>query len=318
MLKKIQLDLIIPEEMNGMRLDQALSQLLAEDYSRTTIKEWIINNEVKVDSKETRAKEKVLGGEKIQISANIKIYQQFEPEALELNIIHEDNEILIINKPSGMVVHPAPGNKNNTLLNALLHHSPSLKDMPRAGIVHRLDKNTSGLLVVAKTSNSLKSLTLQLKKRTVKRIYQAIVYGEIITGGTIDHPIARHPTQRKKMAIIDNGKTAITHYRIGEKYRAFTKLKVQLETGRTHQIRVHFAHIRHPLLGDQTYGHGLKLPKNASSVLIDKLKQFRRQALHASELGLIHPETKELMNFNSPLPTDMIELIEVLKSNSQK
>ncbi len=312
MTKKIQQTLTIPDDLGGMRLDQALSKLLTE-HSRTQVQEWIKKQEITVDDKPAKARDIVLGGEKINISAAMKSYPEWEAQAIALDIIYEDDSLLVINKPAGMVVHPGAGNVSHTLLNALLHHAPELQELPRAGIVHRLDKNTSGLLVIAKTSLALKKLTDQLKKHTVSRIYQAIVAGVLTGGGTIDQPIGRHPIQRKRMAVIETGKSAVTHYRIIEKYRAYTRVKVQLETGRTHQIRVHFAHIHHALLGDQTYGGRLQLPKGASPELIQTLRTFKRQALHASELELIHPKTGQIMKWNAPLPTDMIELIHSLK-----
>lgn len=315
MTKKIEQILTIPNELGGLRLDQALTKLLPE-HSRTEIQRWIKMDEVTVDDKASTAKTQILGGEKITISATPKTIPSFAAQDIALNIIHEDDAILVINKPVGMVVHPSQSTKQNTLLNALLHHYPDLQALPRAGIIHRLDKDTSGLLVIAKTAASLKYLSEQLKKRSISRIYQAIVSGILVSGGTIDEPIARHPIQRKKMAVIETGKSAITHYRVMEKYRDFTRLKVQLETGRTHQIRVHFAHMKHPLLGDQTYGGRLQLPKGASPALIAILRNFKHQALHAFELGFIHPTTKKNITFEAPLPPDFRELIAILKKDA--
>jgi 23S rRNA pseudouridine1911/1915/1917 synthase len=215
-----------------------------------------------------------------------------------------------------MVVHPGSGNANNTLLNALLHHAPQLKDLPRAGIIHRLDKDTSGLLVVAKTASALTDLSAQLKNRTIKRIYQAILFGILTSGGSVDEPIARHPLQRKRMAVMDTGRPSITHYRVMEKYRNHTRVKVKLETGRTHQIRVHMAHIQHPILGDPVYGGRLQLPKGATAPLVDILRRFKHQALHAYELGLIHPVTGVAMTWRAPLPADLLELIEILRNDT--
>lgn len=316
MTKSIQQTLTIPDHMGGMRLDQALSKLLT-DYSRTQIQEWIKNHEITVNNKTAKARDTVFGGEIINIFATKRSYPVWEAEAITLDIIYEDDSLLVINKPAGMVVHPGAGNASHTLLNALLHHVPALQALPRAGIVHRLDKNTSGLLVIAKTAIALKKLTDQLKKRTVSRIYQAIVSGVLTSGGTIDLPIGRHPIQRKRMAVIETGKPAVTHYRIIEKYRAYTRVKVQLETGRTHQIRVHFSNKHHALLGDQTYGGRLQLPKGASPELIQVLRTFKRQALHASELELIHPETEQIMGWKAPLPPDMIDLIHTLQLDSK-
>jgi len=312
MTKKIQQTFMMPDHLGGMRLDQALSKLLT-DYSRTQIQDWIKKNEITVNDNVPRARDIVLGGEKINIFATMKSYPEWKAEDITLDIVYEDDSLLVINKPAGMVVHPGAGNTSQTLLNALLHHVPALQALPRAGIVHRIDKNTSGLLVIAKTDIALKKLSDQLKKHTISRIYQAIVTGVLTGGGTIDQPIGRHPIQRKRMAVIETGKPAITHYRIVEKYRAYTRVKVQLETGRTHQIRVHFSYKHHALLGDQTYGGRLQLPKGATPELIQTLRTFKRQALHASELGLIHPETGQEVRFHAPLPNDMIELINTLK-----
>jgi 23S rRNA pseudouridine1911/1915/1917 synthase len=298
-----------------MRLDQALTKLLPE-FSRTQIQEWIKSGGITVNNKIWKSRETVLGGEMIILNAARKAQPLWDAQAIALNIIYEDDDLIIVNKPIGMVVHPAAGNLQNTLLNALLHHAPALKELPRAGILHRLDKNTSGLLVIAKTHHALKHLSRQLKAREITRIYQAIVYGVMTSGGTIDEPIGRHPIQRKRMTVIETGKPAITHYRIAERYRAYTRLKVQLETGRTHQIRVHMAHIHHPLLGDPVYGKRLQLPKGASPELIKKLREYKHQALHASELSLAHPTTKKMMTWQAAIPEDMQHLIDILKTDA--
>ena len=315
MTEKIQLTLTIPDELGGMRLDQALVKLLP-DYSRTQIQEWIKQENITVDHKSRKARNAVMGGEEVVINALQRTQPAWQAEPIALNVVYEDDALLVINKPIGMVVHPAAGNPNNTLLNALLHHVPSLKDLPRAGIVHRLDKNTSGLLVIAKTQQALMSLTAQLKARTMSRIYQAVVCGILTSGGKIDEPIARHPIQRKRMAVIETGKPSVTHFRIIERYRDHTRIRVQLETGRTHQIRVHMAHIRYPILGDPIYGGRLQLPRGASPALIDKLRSFKRQALHAHELSLMHPVTQKPMTWQAPLPEDMQELIRILKEDN--
>jgi len=314
MSEPIQHTFTIPDHLGGMRLDLAISQLLP-DYSRTQIQEWIKNGMLMVDNSTSKAKSTVLGGEVITLSAVLKTQPTYEAQAISLNIIHEDEDLLVINKPAGLVVHPGSGNPDSTLLNALLHHCPHSKELPRAGIIHRLDKDTSGLLVIAKSHLAFKDLSEQIKARSISRIYQAIVSGTLISGGTVDAPIARHPIQRKRMAIVDTGKESITHYRVAERYRAYTRLKVQLETGRTHQIRVHMASIHHPLLGDPIYGGRLQLPKGATPELISALRQFKRQALHASELTLIHPVTKKTMSWQAPLPEDMKKLIEILKQD---
>lgn len=314
MTEKIEKTIIIPETAGGMRLDQALALLLT-DYSRTQIQQWIKQSNIKVNDQPARPRDLVIGGEKITLFALQKTEPQWVAQPIALDIIYEDEALLVINKPVGMVVHPGAGNTDHTLLNALLYHLPDLQSLPRAGIVHRLDKNTSGLLVIAKTNVSYKSFIRQLKTRSMSRIYEAIVYGVLTGGGTINEPIHRDATQRKRMAVSELGKPAVTHYRIIERYRGFTRVKVQLETGRTHQIRVHFAYIHKGLLGDPTYGTRLQLPKGASPELIQELRQFKRQALHASELGLIHPLTNKPMHWQAPPPADMQQLISVLKQD---
>lgn len=314
MTEKIHFTLSIPDELGGTRLDQALAKLLP-DYSRTQIQEWIKNSNITVNHKPCKARDTVIGGEEIIINALQKVQPAWQAQPIELNIVYEDDALLVINKPIGMVVHPAAGNSENTLLNALLHHAPLLKNLPRAGIIHRLDKNTSGLLVIAKTQQALAHLTAQLKARTISRIYQAVVNGLLTSGGMIDEPIGRHPIQRKKMAVIETGKPSITHFRIIERYRNHTRVRVQLETGRTHQIRVHMAHIRYPILGDPVYGGRLQLPRGASPALVEKLRSFKHQALHAHELGLIHPITQKPMSWQAPLPEDFQDLIRVLKDD---
>jgi 23S rRNA pseudouridine1911/1915/1917 synthase len=313
MAEKIHYQLIILDNLAGMRLDQALAKLLP-DHSRTQIKTWLDNGNIMLDKDSPKAKTIVIGGELVVIDAEIKSsHQIFEAQAIPLRIIDEDDQYLVIDKPAGMVVHPAAGNFSQTLLNALLHYLPDLQKLPRAGIIHRLDKDTSGLLIVAKTPLALKQLSQQLKARTLTRIYQAIINGILVSGGTINEPIARHPLQRTKMSVQDTGKEAITHYRVIERYRAHTRIKVQLETGRTHQIRVHMAHAHHPILGDPTYGGRLQLPKGATPELINMLRNFKRQALHACELQFAHPLTGKLITCTAPLPVDMQELIKVLK-----
>ncbi|OGT53267.1 MAG: RNA pseudouridine synthase [Gammaproteobacteria bacterium RIFCSPHIGHO2_12_FULL_42_13] len=313
-MKKLSHKLTLPADVAGLRLDQALVKLLPE-YSRTQIQVWMKNNEISINGQPVKTRVVVRGGEQIHIEAIPKSQPFWDAQNIPLNIVYEDESLLVINKPQGMVVHPAAGHREQTLLNALLYYAPHLKNLPRAGILHRLDKDTSGLLVVAKTADSLKELTRQLKKRTILREYQAIVTGKFVSGGTIDEPIARHPILRKRMAIVDSGRTAITHYRIIEQYRDHARLKVRLETGRTHQIRVHMTHIHHPIVGDATYGGRLYIPKGVTPELRDILRQFHRQALHAYSLGLTHPVTREFVRWEVELPEDMQALIRALKQD---
>lgn len=310
----VNLEAIVPLALAGKRLDQVLAALFPE-HSRARLQDWIKQSLVTVDGQPKKPRDKMFGGETIKIHAELPTQEQWQPQALPLNIVYEDEALLIINKPIGLVVHPAVGNPDNTLVNALLHHAPVLAQTPRAGIVHRLDKDTSGLLVVAKTLEAHTHLVKQLQARTVKREYQAIVTGTLIAGGTINVSIGRHPIQRQKMAALDFGKPAITHYRIAERFPAHTRLKVQLETGRTHQIRVHMAHIHHPIVGDLTYGGRLQMPKHASTNLQLALREFKHQALHAQRLGLIHPVSNEYREWHAPLPTDMQHLLEVLRED---
>jgi 23S rRNA pseudouridine1911/1915/1917 synthase len=295
----IHLTTTITEELAGMRVDQALSELYPQ-YSRTRLQKWIKNNQVTIDNAFCKPKTKVSMGQKIEINAEIEPQDTWEPQPIKLNIVHEDEDIIIINKPINLVIHPAPGNPDQTLLNGLLYHHPQLIYLPRAGIVHRLDKNTSGLLVVAKNLAAHNHLVTELQNRKIKRQYEAIVHGVMISGGTVNAPIGRHPVNRKKMAVINNGKPAITHYRVIKRFAAHTQVKIFLETGRTHQIRVHMAHINHPIIGDKTYGAGHKQP------------HFPRQALHAKRLGFIHPSTKKYTEWQTPLPDDMLELLAML------
>lgn len=315
MKEKIQHTLNIPDELGGLRLDQALAKLLPQ-FSRTQIQEWLKNSEITLDGQHPKARDTVIGGENIIIHATQKAQPIYTAQAISLDIIYEDEALIVINKPAGMVVHPAAGNNENTLLNALLHHIPHLENLPRAGIIHRLDKNTTGLLVIAKTPEALSNLSQQIRNRSASRVYQAIVCGVLTSGGTVDEPISRHPMQRKRMAVIDNGKPSVTHFRVIERYRAHTRIKVQLETGRTHQIRVHMAHIHYPVFGDPVYGGRLQIPKGATPELITELRQFKRQALHAYELGLIHPVTKKQISWQAPIPDDMQQLINTLKQDA--
>lgn len=316
MTEKIKLSLEIPEEYAGQRLDRILAQLFPE-YSRSCLQNWLRDGQILVDDKQYRAKDKMHGGELIAIDAALKVQTSTLAQDISLNIVHEDAALIVINKPVGLVVHPAAGNPDNTLLNALLHHCPSLSNLPRGGIIHRIDKNTSGLLVIAKTLSSHHHLVQQLQDRTMGRTYETVVHGIITAGAKIDAPIARHPRNRLKMAVLHNGKPAVTHYRILEKFAAHIHLQVKLETGRTHQIRVHMAYINHPIVGDQTYGGRMRLPKGCSEDLKNLLQNFKRQALHAKQLQLTHPETGEIVSWEAPLPEDMQQLLAALRLTNQ-
>jgi len=300
-----------PEASAGQRLDQLLAEL-CPDYSRSRLQHWIKTGRVLLDGRTSRPKEKLRGGERIAVRPEPEPEVFDQGEAMALEILYEDDALLVVNKPAGLVVHPAAGNPRGTLLNGLLAHHPPLAQVPRAGIVHRLDKETSGLLVVAKTLAAQNALVRQLQARSVKREYRAVVQGVMTAGGTVDAPIGRHPVNRLRMAVIESGKPAVTHYRVLQRFRSHTYIKVDLETGRTHQIRVHMAHIHHPLLGDPLYGGRLKLPPEAGDALVETLRGFRRQALHALRLTLQHPERGETLTWEAPMPEDMQRLLAVL------
>ncbi len=311
----ISLQAHVTEALNNVRLDQALP-LLFPDHSRARFQTWIQNGKVTVDGKILRTKDKIKTGQFIQVLAEMEILTSWQAQALALNIIYEDDSLLIINKPPGLVVHPGSGNPDKTLVNALLHYAPELGNLPRAGIVHRLDKDTSGLLVVARTLQAHTQLVAQLQAHTVKREYFAIVDGTFTAGGMIDAAMSRHPKQRIRMAVSESGKRAVTHYRIEERFYAHTALKIFLETGRTHQIRVHMSHIHHAIVGDSVYGR-LKIPPRCSSPLQEALRQFKRQALHARRLTLMHPKTYVEMQWEAPLPEDIKKLLEILRAENQ-
>jgi len=303
-------------EHAGMRLDQALAAIFP-DYSRARLQQWIKQGLVSVDgSTAKRPKDKVIGGELVELEALMEDQVECCPEPIPLEIVYEDESLLVINKPAGLVVHPAAGNPNGTMQNALLHHDETLVQLPRAGIVHRLDKETSGLLVVAKSLVAHKYLVEQLQERSIKREYRAVVTGVMTAGGSVDQPIGRHPNQRTKMAVILSGKPAVTHYRVLERFRYHTYVKVILETGRTHQIRVHMAHIRYPLVGDPVYAGRLRIPPGVTPQLEAMLRRFKRQALHARKLGLEHPKTGEWMEWTTEPPQDMQELLRVLEQDT--
>lgn len=313
----IDLNAQVPEILLGKRLDQALAEMFP-DYSRSRIKEWILAGNVQINGVVCdKPREKVIGNEMVVISAELEIQENHVAQDIDLNIVYEDEHILVINKPTDLVVHPGAGNADGTILNALLNHAPEVASVPRAGIVHRLDKDTTGLMVVAKTVPAQTHLVESLQAREISREYEAVVYGTMVAGGIVDAPIGRHPTKRTSMAIRETGKPAVTHYRVKQKFRAHTHLRLKLETGRTHQIRVHMSHLKYPLVGDALYGGRPRLPKACSQDMIDMLRGFKRQALHAIQLELSHPITGEWMSWQAPLPDDMVNLLAELTTDTE-
>lgn len=307
----ISLRLTIPPERAGQRLDQALAELLAQ-YSRTRIKDWIDAGGVRVDGIRLRPKDKVVGGESVEIEATLPVEVEVAPEPIELQLAYQDRHVLVVDKPVGLVVHPGAGNAAGTLQNALLHFDPSLARVPRAGIVHRLDKDTSGLMVVARTLEAHTALVRAIEAREVEREYEAVCAGVMTGGGMVEAPIGRHPVDRVRMAIRQDGREAVTHYRVVQRFRGHTHIRLKLETGRTHQIRVHMAHIHYPLVGDRVYGGRLMLPKGATPGLIEGLRGFRRQALHAARLAFAHPDSGQPVDCTAPLPQDLRALLALL------
>jgi 23S rRNA pseudouridine1911/1915/1917 synthase len=306
------LNIIIPKRMAGARIDAAISEMLP-DFSRSKISTWIKSGDALINSKTFKPKDRVNGTEIVFLSLKQKQTNDWMPEKIPLDIVYEDDDIIVLNKQFGLVTHPGAGNWNGTLANALLYFDSSLSKLDRVGIVHRLDKNTSGLMVVARNAKSQKYLVEQLQNHSVDREYSAIVYGHMIAGGTVDEPIGRDPKDRVKQAVSMSGKEATTHYRAIDRFKSHTHVKAILETGRTHQIRVHLSHVGHSLVGDPMYGGRVRFPKKASEELKDALLNFKRQALHSKKLTLIHPISGESMSWKAPLPVDMKELLEVLK-----
>jgi len=316
-IKLIHLNSTAEPRHYGARLDQVVAELFSE-YSRSRLKEWIQQGKVQVDDEVcTVPRQKLKGDESIVINAELVQEVYHKAEDIDINVVYEDDHVLVINKPRDVVVHPGAGNTSGTLLNALLSHVPGIEQIPRAGIVHRLDKDTTGLMVVAKTLQAQNHLVEQLQSREMGREYEAICYGTMVAGGTVDAPIGRHPTKRTLMAVRELAKPAITHYRVIEKFRAFTHLRLKLDTGRTHQIRVHMAHIKHPLVGDPGYGGRTRLPKGASDEFIAALRKFNRQALHAAQLSFSHPETEEWLTFQAPLPDDFQTLLSAVRQDTE-
>lgn len=306
----------IPEELAGQRLDRALAKLFPE-YSRSRLKAWLLDGGIVVDGSSPRPRDPVHGGETVTLSAQPEVVVAAAPEPMTLDVVHEDDSLMIINKPPGLVVHPGAGNSSGTLMNGLLNHAPQLEAIPRAGIVHRLDKDTTGLLLIAKTLPAHTALVRLLADRDISRHYLAVCNGVLTGGGTINEAIGRHRTDRKRMCVRDDGRPAVTHYTVRERFAAHTYISVRLDTGRTHQIRVHFAHRRHSLLGDPVYGGRLALPKGAGEELVSTLRRFKRQALHAAKLEFAHPESGEVLSIKAALPDDFDSLLTVLQEDSE-
>ncbi len=310
----VQLDCKIPPQYAGQRLDQALAVLFAE-HSRARLQHWIRAGHITLDGAAVKPRLRLRGGERLQGHCPVEIQTAAQPQALALAVVHQDDALLVIDKPAGLVVHPAAGNHDGTLVNALLHYDPTLATLPRAGLVHRLDKDTSGLLVVARTLAAHTALVAQLQARQVSREYRAVVTGVMAAGGMVSAPLGRHPVDRKRMAVVAQGKPAVTHYRVSRRFRAHSELTVTLETGRTHQIRVHLAHIRYPLFGDPVYGGRPRLPSGMTPETLEVLRGLQRQALHAERLGLIHPLDGRWHEWQSPLPSDLQALLAALRAD---
>ncbi len=316
MTEKIHLSCEIPEELAGQRLDQALARVFP-DYSRSCLQRWIKAGQVQINGRAAKTREPVAAGDHVVIDGELAVQAHWQAQAIALDVIFEDESLIVINKPAGLVSHPGAGNPDNTLSNALLHHCHALEQLPRAGLIHRLDKSTTGLLVVAKTLPAHTALVRELQARNIHREYAAIVNGVMTAGGTVEAPIGRHPKQRIKMAVLSHGgKHAVTHYRVIQRFAAHTYIKVILETGRTHQIRVHMAHIHYPIVGDPVYGGRQRLPKDPSPELKAALQNFNRQALHARRLSLMHPELQTEITWEAPLPEDFQHLLDCLSDGT--
>jgi 23S rRNA pseudouridine1911/1915/1917 synthase len=307
----------VPEHLAGRRFDQALAEMFPE-FSRSRLSDWIKSGAARLDGETARPRDPVHDGQRVTLAVERSVETAAEPEAIPLSIVHEDDDVLVVDKPPGLVVHPGAGNPRGTLVNALLHFDPRLAELPRAGIVHRLDKDTSGLMVVARSLRAHAALVEQLSEREVHRQYVAVVVGPMIAGGTVRAPIGRHPTDRVRQAVVGEGegRDAVTHYRVRERFRAHTVVECRLETGRTHQIRVHMAYVKHPLVGDPLYGGSFKLPKAATPDMVEALRSFKRQALHAEELTFVHPVSGEPVACRSPVPADMQALIACLREDT--
>ena len=318
MAQQIELTSTVKDSQLGQRLDQAIAEIFA-DFSRSRLKEWLLAGKVQVDGEViTKPRTRVMGGEVIVLQAELEDEERWEAQDIPLDIVYEDDDIIVMNKPRGFVVHPGAGTPDCTVLNALLHHYPDIAEVPRAGIVHRLDKDTTGLMVVAKTVPAQTHLVRALQKRNITREYEAIAIGRMTAGGKIEQPIGRHATKRTLMAVTPMGKPAATHYRVAEHFREHTRIRLRLESGRTHQIRVHMSYLQHPLLGDTAYGGRARIPSGASQELTDMIRQFDRQALHAVMLKFNHPVTGEELEFHAAIPDDMVVLTEALRQDTKE
>jgi 23S rRNA pseudouridine1911/1915/1917 synthase len=308
----------VPERFAGQRLDAALASMFPE-YSRSRLQQWIRDGHVLLDGSVVKPRTRLAGDETLQLDVQLDDQTgHIQPQAMPLDIVYEDEDIIVLDKPAGLVVHPAAGHADGTLVNALLHFDAALACVPRAGIVHRLDKDTTGLMVVARNLTAHKHLVEELQQRTVEREYQAIVHGVITAGGVVDAPIGRHARDRIRMCVRDDGKPAVTHYRVITRFREHTHVQLKLESGRTHQIRVHMQHIRHSLVGDPVYGGRQRIPPKAAPELVERLRGFGRQALHAFRLSLVHPASGRRLSWKSPLPEDMVQLLAALDRDTQK
>ncbi|GAB2637402.1 23S rRNA pseudouridine(1911/1915/1917) synthase RluD [Vibrio panuliri] len=318
MAQQIELTNTVKDSQLGQRLDQAIAEIFA-DFSRSRLKEWLLAGKVQVNGEViTKPRTRVMGGEVITLQAELEDEERWEAQDIPLDIVFEDDDIIVINKPRDFVVHPGAGTPDGTVLNALLHHYPDIAEVPRAGIVHRLDKDTTGLMVVAKTVPAQTRLVRALQKRNITREYEAIAIGRMTAGGKVDQPIGRHSTKRTLMAVSPMGKPAVTHYRVAEHFREHTRIRLRLETGRTHQIRVHMSYLQHPLLGDAAYGGRARIPSGATQALTDMIRGFDRQALHAVMLRFEHPITGEELEFHAPVPDDMVAMTEALRLDTQE
>lgn len=318
MNESLELAAVLPDTAAGKRLDRALADAFP-DYSRSRLQHWLREGGVTVDGHVRRGRDRVAGGEAVRVTGRLPdAAPTVAPEPLGLDRVYEDDDLLVVNKPAGLVVHPGAGNGGGTLQNALLHHYPHLAGLPRCGLVHRIDKDTSGLLVIALSERGHAALTQQIQDKTLVREYDALVAGRVTAGDRIEAPIGRHPRDRKRMAVVDDGRPAVSHYRVRERFSAHTLLRVFLETGRTHQVRVHLAHRRYPLVGDPVYGHRPRLPKGADDSLRTALGGLGRQALHAARLALSHPATGETVSWEAPRPADMEDVLAALRAHEQR